>query len=83
MDKKILEVKLGDALEHGFVPKDIIVPEGAGKFVVIDKEGEDERITIAFRTADFDSAGTIGRIYNHQYIYTLDEVVKLLEEYGK
>lgn len=82
MDKQQLEIRLGAALEHGFVPAGISMPEGHGKFVVIDKEGEDNRITIAFRTAaERGQYGSVEHMHTHQFIYSLEEVAALLEEY--
>lgn len=83
MDKQQLEIRLGDALARGFIPSRVTVPKGAGQLVVIGKEGEDDRITIAFRSADRDQSGSIARLHTDQFIYTLEEVVKLLEEYNK
>lgn len=79
MDKKDLELKLGKALEEGFVPMDVTRMTGMGPIRVLDRdESEPDRIVIGFRTQEQG-----GRIHQHQYIYDLTEVQDMLQEYTK
>lgn len=76
MNKQDLEIKLLAAFESGFDPYN--KPDNAGPIQITDKEDEETRITVVYRTMD-----EVGRLHNNQFIYDLTEAEQLLKEYTK
>jgi len=92
MNKQQLEDKLSAAFENGFVPTGIVKPVDSGPLRVIQKDGEDERITVMYRqiehvaahmTQAADMIAAQDRAHNSQFIYTLEEVEAMLAFYEK
>ena len=73
MNKTELERKLQAAFDTGFDPYG--KPPNSGPITVVPKEGEETRITVAYRTVDDQD-----RQHNHQFIYSLEEAYQLLNE---
>lgn len=73
MNKQQLELKLQEAFDNGFWPKDITKYRNGSPLRVVPKE--EDRICVMYRTTEME-----GRQHNHQFIYSLEEVTNLLKE---
>lgn len=73
MSKTELERKLQASFDTGYDPYN--KAPNTGPITVIDKEGEEDRITVTYRAVDSDN-----RQHNYQFIYTLEEAEQLLNE---